>query len=186
MAAKTILFIEGVSNSPNGDLRKGFEGLLSSRLSGKMPRIIMGNGKAQTIDKFKNNRLSDHALVLIDLDKPAEERDNDILNYGIKALEKNIFFMIQEMESWFLSQPLVLDQYFGKDHQSGKKVSEKISKAEPETIPDPKFELKKATKNTSKGVYNEVIHAIDLLKLLDTIQLENKFKDFKELIEKLK
>lgn len=185
MATKTILFVEGEPNSPNGDLRKGFSGLLSAKLAGNMPRIIMGGGKTKTIEKFKNNTLSDYALALLDLDNPEEKRDEDLSAYGLTELSANVFYMIQEMESWFLSQPLLLDNYFGKDRETGKKVSEKMTKAKPETIVDPKGELKKITKNTPRGVYNEITHAIDLLKSLDVAKLEGDFKEFKKLIEKL-
>lgn len=48
----TKLIVEGTTDTSNGDLRKGFNKLLSKKLSGKMPRIVMGDGKTQAINKF--------------------------------------------------------------------------------------------------------------------------------------
>jgi len=43
----------------------------------------------------------------------------------------------------------------------------------------------KLTKNTKKGTYHKVNHGTQLLELLDANQLENRFSEFKDLIEKL-
>ena len=46
------LYIEGSADTDNGNLRRAFAMLLEKELANKMPRIIMGDGKNQTIDKF--------------------------------------------------------------------------------------------------------------------------------------
>lgn len=51
---RKILFIEGSADRSNGALSQGFHKLLKKKLAGNMPRIIMGNGKYQTINKFKS------------------------------------------------------------------------------------------------------------------------------------
>ncbi len=97
---RVLLFIEGTSDDSNGDLRQGFERLLKRDLAGKMPRIFFGNGQKQTIDEYKNTdvKLGDHRFLLIDLD--GEDRDNLL---KINALSSGfVFFMVQEMEAWFL------------------------------------------------------------------------------------
>ncbi|GAB1443930.1 hypothetical protein MASR2M39_27750 [Ignavibacteriales bacterium] len=70
-----ILFVEGTKDTSNGDLRKGFNKLLSKNLSGKMPRIVMGDGKKQAIDNSKN---SNNSLLFCDLDGPEEKREKKI------------------------------------------------------------------------------------------------------------
>ncbi len=105
---KIILFIEGEPNSPNGDLRMGYSKLLAQKLKGKMPRIIMGGGfsqggKSQTIQKFKTHKLNaDVTLLLVDLDKPEKARENDLRKEELFEHKKNVFYMIKELESWFL------------------------------------------------------------------------------------
>ncbi len=190
-AKKIILFVEGEPNSPNGDLRMGLEKLLKQKLKGKMPRIILGGGysqggKSQTIQKFKTNKLqTDLALLLVDLDKPETERENDLKQENLTEHRNNVFYMIHEMESWFLSQPEILDRFYGIDNCK-KKVSDKIPKKRAIEIPHPDEELMKITKNTKRGEYHKIKHAVELLKLLDANKLEIEFSDFKRLIERIK
>ncbi len=183
--AGRILFIEGAPLSESsGDLRKGFEKLLAQKLAGKMPSIKLGGGKTATVDKFKNNNFSQEPLLLVDLDGPAEKRSSDLKGYGLEGNSESVFFMIQEMESWFLSQPRMLDGYYPPAGR-GNTVSEKLSGREAQEIADPKGELKRLTKDSRKKEYHETKHAVDLLQLLNATQLEDDFPDFKKLIEKL-
>ncbi len=188
---KTILFIEGEHNSPNGDLRMGYSKLLAQKLKGKMPKIIMGGGfsqggKNQTIHKFKTHKLNaDLALLLVDLDKPEKDRENDLRHENLLGHKENVFYMIQELESWFLSQPEMLDKFYGKDNLH-KKISNKIPKKKACEIEHPDEELMRITKNTKKGTYHKIKHAVELLRLLDANKLEMEFEDFKNLIERIK
>jgi hypothetical protein len=186
MAAKKILFIEGESNTPNGDLRQGFSKLLEKRIDGNMPRINLGGGKSQTINKFLTNKLeADVKLLMVDLDGPEENKEPDLTGNNLSGQQDKVFYMVQEMESWFLSQPNILDDFFGVDDKK-KKVSDKLTKRNASEISDPKGVLKNATKNSRKGEYHEIKHGVELLKLLDAQKLEDSFVDFKKLIAKLK
>lgn len=186
MEDKIILFIEGESNSSNGDLRQGFSKLLEQRLKGRLPKIILGNGKLQAIDKFKNNRLeSKSLLLLIDLDKPENTKENDLKENNLLAERRNVFYMIQEMESWFLSQPEILDSFYGSDNLN-KKISEKLPKKNIIEIANPDEKLIELTKHTKKGKYHKIRHGVELLKLLNATKLEDDFADFKMLIERIK
>jgi Domain of unknown function (DUF4276) len=186
MGAKKILFIEGEPNTPNGDLRQGFTKLLEKRIEGNLPRINLGGGKSHTIRKFLKNKLeADTFMLLVDLDGPEEEKEQDMKENGLHSKKETVFYMVQEMETWFLSQPDMLDSFFGVDHK-GKKVSDKLSKRKVTDISDPKAELKNATKDSKRGEYHEIKHGVELLKLLDAKQLEGSFVDFSNLIELLK
>jgi hypothetical protein len=184
--AKKLLFIEGAPNTPNGDLRQGFTKLLSKRIEGNLPKINLGGGKTQTIRKFLKNKFGAEAiLMLIDLDRAEEEKELDAIEHGLAEYSQNVFYMVQEMESWFLSQPDVLDDFFGVDGNK-KKVSDKLSKRKVTEIPDPKSELKSITRGSKRGEYHEIKHGVELLKLLDAGRLENTFTDFNVLIQRLK
>ncbi|MDX2246938.1 MAG: DUF4276 family protein [Bacteroidia bacterium] len=182
---KVILFVEGESNSPNGDLRQGLAKLLEKKLGGKLPSIKLGDGKSQTIKKFLKNRLPcDLSLLLVDLDKPADEIEQDLKEYGLLLRRDDVFYMIQEMESWFLSQPEILDRFYGQDN-NGKKVSDKLTQKNPIEYPHPDEEIQRLTKHTKKGGYHKIKHGVELLKLLDAAKLEDDFNDFKRLITRI-
>ena len=174
-----ILFIEGTKDDSNGDLRQGFHKLLAQKLSGNMPRIRMGNGITTTIDGFKNNRLSKHCILLVDLDAPEAQKDMKLLAYTLLNLKDNVFFMIQEMEAWFLSQPEILDAFYGD------KNTKKLSKKKSEDIDRPAEYLSELTKNTRNGSYHKVKHGVRLLGLLNAHKLEQSSTEFANLIKKL-
>lgn len=73
----------------------------------------------------------------------------------------------------------------GKDNQ-GKLISQKCSKRKAIEIDHPDEELQRLTKNTPKGEYHKIKHAVELLKLLNANQLEQDFSEFKNFIDKLR
>ena len=185
-AKKVILFIEGESNSSNSDLNQGFTKLLEQKLKGKLPKIILGDGKGQTINKFlTNQREADLFLLLVDLDKPEDTVEADLVDNNLLNDKENVFYMIQEMECWFLSQPNILDDFYGLDSRK-KKISEKLPQKKATEFSEPDKIMKNLTKDTKKGQYHKIKHAVELLKLLDATQLEKDFADFERLITKLK
>lgn len=175
-----ILFVEGTSDDTNGNLREGFHRLLVQLLEGNMPRIKMGNGCQSTIRTFRNNRLSSHQFLLIDLDAPGTEKDNKINEYNLADYRSDIFFMIQEMESWFLSQPNILDEYYGES------ISSRIVRLNVESINEPDRFLRDLTRNTNRGKYHKVKHGVELLKKLDAHQLLQSSPEFSSLIDRLR
>lgn len=172
------LFIEGSTDRTNGNLREGFAKLFGQKLKDQMPRLVMGNGKDQTIDKFMNDN-SDEKFLLIDLDKNENQRTSEITALGLSKYQRSSFFMIQEMEAWILSQPNVLDAYY----KGG--ISKQIPSKHSKEISDPSDELVKLTKRTRKGEYHKIKDAVNLLPLLDLSQLEIDFEDVKKLIQTL-
>lgn len=182
---KILLFVEGDSDTTNGNLRQGLESLLKCRISKKMPTIILGGGKTQTIKKFlKNERACDEALLLVDLDVDDTNIDKDLIDNNLVERKADVFYMIHEMDAWFLSQPDVLDSFYGLDAQ-GKKISEKIPKRPAKDIPNPDELLQKITKTTKRGSYHKISHAVALLQRIDPHQLEKDFQDFDNLITRL-
>jgi len=185
MAAKKILFVEGEPNTPNGDLRIGFSKLLGKKLT-NLPKIVLGGGKKTTIDIFLNNKYNAKSYLLVDLDEKENYRIEDLKNNSLTEHHESVFFMIQEMESWFLSQPDILNKYYGKT-VTGKEMSDVLTKKNATEISEPKDEMKKITRNLNKGEkYHQISHAVELLERLDADKLEQDFPDFKRLIETLK
>lgn len=114
-------------------------------------------------------------MLLIDLDDNEEARTNQIQELG---LEKNLtFFMIQELESWFLAQPEILDAYYATD------IKSKVQGKNPKAIPNPSDLLVQLTKKSQKGKYHKVEHATDLLKRLNLVNLEKNFDDVRNLMQ---
>lgn len=172
-----ILFIEGSRDISNGMLAQGFHKLINQECAGRMPRIVMSNDKRHAIDKFLNNKLSTISFVLIDLDNPASEKQNDLLGNNLTAHSSSVFYMIQEMESWFLSQPEILNVYYGRD------IKKKIKGKSFLNIPHPDEYLQDLTKNTKKGKYHKISHGTELLSLLNSSQLKTDCDEYKRLVE---
>ncbi len=182
---KKILFIEGTKDDTNGNLREGFHKLLEQKLKGNMPRIKMANSISEAKKTFINNsklkRLSENSLLLIDLDDYESNRQNKIEEYRLNNFSENVFFMIREMEGWFLSQPNILDDFY-KDE-----ISRKIPKKNYKEFENPAEYLQNLTRNNlNRKKYHKVKHGVELLKMLDAHKLEKSSNEFENLIIQLK
>ena len=105
------LIIEGGSDKRNGSLRVAFYKLLSKEIQEDLiPKILMGNGKNESIKKYFSS--SEVASLLIDLDNEELFREKDISDNSLQDHRDYVFYMIQEMEAWFLSQPDLLNSYY--------------------------------------------------------------------------
>lgn len=172
---KPTLIIEGAANTDRGDLRSGFVVLLRKVINNKPLRFKMGNGKASSIDNFHNITPS---LLLVDLDGAANTKAQ-ALNVIDRNRRTEIFFMIIEMESWFLSQPEILDKYYGID------IARKLPANAHIVVIEPDKEIQKHTKGTRRGEYHKVQHGAQLLQLLEPNKLAQDFADFQDLITKI-
>ncbi|MBC8385573.1 MAG: DUF4276 family protein [Candidatus Cloacimonetes bacterium] len=181
---KKILFIEGTKDDTNGNLREGFHKLLEQKLKGNMPRIKMANGISEAIKTFIHNstskNLSEFSHLLIDLDDYESRKQNKIDEYRLNDYSDCVFFMIQEMEAWFLSQPNILDDFYGEN------ISQKITAKDFKEFEKPAEYLKNLTgKNLKRRKYHKVKHGVELLKMLNASELETSSDEFRKLIEQL-
>ena len=174
---KKILIIEGTSDRSNGSLSQGFHKLFKKVLGNQGIKIIMGNGKDQAIRKFKGKRLSEPTFLLIDLDRPEEDKGKELKSKNLQQQQAEVFFMIQEMEAWFISQPEIIEKYYGEPLKLPKRPAKEISK--------PTEELQKATKKTQKGKYHKVKDGTALLEMLDAARLRKYFTEFDDLVSQL-
>lgn len=159
----THIYVEGDSK-----LRSGFQTLFErfARL-----KVILCDDKDNTRKVWNKHKGStgERHLLLIDSDGPVN---------GTPPNDE--FFMVQEMESWFLVDSKILKTYYGDDFNPNS-----IPKRPVEGIPDPKGCLKDATKNSKKGRYHEVLHGGDLLKLIDLETVRNKAPNLDRLVRRL-
>jgi len=175
---QVTLFIEGTPDDKNGNLRQGFGKLVEQKLRGQMPRIIMSDDKVSAIRKFKSDKLSTQKFLLVDLDGKEDTKAPQLKKFDLDGA--TAFFMIQELEAWFISQADILNLYYGID------IKSKVSPRDPKSIDNPSDLLAQLTKKTKKGEYHKVKHATDLLKMLKLTDVEDKFDDAKNLISAMK
>lgn len=176
------LYIEGTSEADNGNLRKAFSLLLEKELSGNMPRIIMGDGKNQTIDKFHSTPIKsgENRFLLFDSDEASpdkkaicDEFNRAKPNRRIDATVSNTFLMIQEVEAWILSQPNILTK-------AGVDIS-RFNIPNVETISKPSEKLMDLYRHSSK-TYTKVSEFVKIFPLLDSNKLKESCPEYKALI----
>lgn len=181
-----VIYIEGTQDMDNGDLRKAFARLFEKELKGRMPRVVMGNGKGQTIDKFHSTPLSpdESRYLLVDSDAPVGDKkevcehfNEQKPNRKTDCTSENTFLMIQEAEAWILSQPDVL-----KRHRISVKQLPKRNVME---ISDPSDLLSALYKDSGKE-YHKVRDFSRLFPDLDIQALQAYFPEFKDLMTNLK
>lgn len=179
--AKCVLFVEGSSNINNGNLRIGFNKLL--RQAGRpMPQIEMSDDRAGAIRKFrleveKAMPRFERVLLLIDLDGPEETREEWLATHSLLPHREQVFFMIQEMEAWFLSQPDKLHSFYRPP------LPHTLPKTIPARVPHPAQELARCTKDhRPKGTYHKTGHGAQLLELLSLPKLQADFPDVARLV----
>jgi hypothetical protein len=147
-----------------------------------------------------------NAVLLIDLDAPKEKKEERLNNYKPSDTTK-IFFMIQEMEAWILSQPDKIKKFADEEGliegKSGKDINDDSSLEDkhPEQILKPKRVLKAIFKryfyiekyNRKKGIneikkreYLEAKDGPKLIGLLELKMLIRCFDEAKRLIDYIK
>lgn len=95
-------------------------------LATRMPRVIRGQGREQTIANFiralRNPDAGVLPLLLVDSEGPVPSGQSawEFLNgdAGIplpQTVSGQVFLMVQLMETWFLADPETLRRYFGQE-----------------------------------------------------------------------
>lgn len=181
-----VIYIEGTQDVDNGNLRSAFARLFEKDLKGRMPHVIMGNGKNQTIDKFHSAPLKpgEERFLLIDSDSMIEDKKEVCNQFNGKKINRkqsctteNTYFMIQESEAWILSQPEILKKH---------KINvDKLPKRNVMEIEKPSSLMAMLYKDSGKE-YHKVRDFSCLLPDLDTQALSDYFDEYKKLIASLK
>lgn len=178
------IYIEGENNPI---LRMAFSKLFKQELDGKMPRIVLGDGISQTIDKFRTFPLEEgeERYLLVDSDEPLTNRKELIRklntekcngkNAIIEATDNNTFFMVQEVESWILSQPNALKR---------RGICKGLPIENVESIVKPSEKLLEIYSLNGK-VYHKIKEFSKVFELLDSKKLKNDICEYRHLINAL-
>jgi Domain of unknown function (DUF4276) len=197
------IFFEGGADprsNPNADtfdntnrLRESFNKLLNSGFDNEKVKIIAE--PAFSITNLVKIREID-SLFLMDLDAVKDKREQRIKDNQLTDIQEFVFFMIQRMESWILSQPEVIEEVFAyyKSKSDLIKNDPSILNKHPENILYPDevlntifqryFVINKAGK-MKKLKYGKLKHSPDLIEKLDLQKLRNAFEDVERLVLKI-
>lgn len=100
---------------------------------------------------------------------------------GIDARMNDVFWMVVMMESWFLTDPEALADYYGKGFSlktiGRAKDVEQINKSEVLR------RLSRATQKTSKGEYDKIRHAPNILERLDPNRVQERAPHCRKLFD---
>jgi hypothetical protein len=176
---KIWLYVEGGGGKESrDDLRRAFGKFLSGPLDvarerGVQWRIVMCGSRDATFKAFRNavrDYPTDHVLMLVDAEQPVagtpiehlSARDPWDLSF---ADDEQCHLMAQVMESWFLADPAVLQDFYKQGFAAGqipKRANvEEVPKDEVEAV------LKSSTAKTQKGEYHKIHHGPFILERLD-------------------
>ncbi len=200
------IFIEGVqSQNPAAatvdssiDFRKTFHKLFSQEISpAEFNLKIMPFGsitKAKKMLRYTETHKMT-AVLLIDLDAPKEHR-NERLSFYQPLDTTKIFFMIQEMEAWILSQPDKIETFGKEQGLIRKRIGEEIrnnpliKNCHPEQISKPSQKLDtllrqyfddiRTRRNRVRKSGKRYSKAKDGPELIGLIELKRLIKDFDE------
>jgi len=189
-----------VNNSER--LRQSFHKLLSKVLNPDNFNIIVeiGAGDKNAAKSFKKHAINDSKTTLfVDLDGVKSIKHERLIELDIVDYNNQVFFMVQEMEAWILSQPEAIEKCYDlrfirrkKDEQL---TNHKLLLVHPEEITKPSkileillpyyYSEKKGDK-IKKKKYGKLkdapllIEQLDFTKLLATFEDIKSFKDYTE------
>ena len=174
-------------------LRESFNKLLNSGFEEEKVRI-----QAEPTYSISNTvKIREpNSVILIDLDGSKDKKYQRLKDNQLIDIQEFVFFMVQMMEAWILSQPEVIEEVFGY-YKVGKllvKDDAKILNKDLEKIANPDnvlhvilgryFVIEKGG-NKKKLKYGKLKHSPDLIENLDIHKLKNTFEDVELLINKI-
>lgn len=197
--ANPILNDEALTMSASSSFREAFSTLFDRALKNNYTSI-----KIQPLGSIKNSRnkldetrdKNHESLFLLDLDCTKKKKTERLSNNYNPADCPRIFFMIQEMEAWILSQPDKIELFAKSKRLIRQKEGITISDAHNlkgkviEDIVKPSQTLNRVLKDyfkTKSGdkSYSKSLDAPDLIELLDPEELYKTFDEFQMLIDKI-
>ena len=120
------IFIEGGGTASDEVFTEGWRKFfVAAGLLGQMPRVVRGEGREQTFDKFKTalqrRRPNELPILLVDSEGPVASGhsawqhllNHDNWNQPAGADDDSVYLMVQVMETWFLADREALRGFFG-------------------------------------------------------------------------
>lgn len=188
---RRIQFQKSLMNTQR--LRLSLYNLLSQGIDNQAIRvkIELGSGEKQTVNFFKSQP---NAYLLIDMDGKKESRSKRLAYFNLEEenFKDKIYFMIQKMEAWILSQPDKIEETFAPNKKS--QITESIEDYKtikgkhPEQILHPDDVLKVILRRFFKDSegedlkYGKLSIAPLLLENLDIKRLRKTFEDVDKLL----
>ena len=158
-----------------------------------MPRVIACGSRSEAFDDFKDGHREAGAvaILLVDSEEPVtayspwqhlQHRDGWIQPPDTE--DDQCHLMVQVMESWFVADRETLAAYYGSDFRS----SAIPQWPEVEGVPkgDVLSELRRATRNTTKGSYRKGRHGFEILGRLDPNKVTTASPHAKRFVDALK
>lgn len=188
---RRIQFQKSLMNTQR--LRLSLHKLLSQGVDNQAIRvkIELGSGEKQTVNFFKSQP---NTYLLIDMDGKKENRPKRLAYFGLEQDSHNdkVYFMIQKMEAWILSQPDKIEENLSVNRKP--QITESIENYKtikgkhPEQILRPDDVLKVILRRFFKDgegediKYGKLSTAPLLLENLDIKRLRNTFEDVDKLL----
>jgi len=173
--------------------RESFHTLLSNIFPPSSFNLVIEPGASYTsaIKSFRQQLQNGNCILLIDLDCPKTEKATKLAELTLTAYTDHVFFMVQEMEAWILSQPgSIIKTYSENIVSTGNLEDDDVFKLIPEEIANPTYWLGivlsryfRYDKNgvTKKKKYGKLKDGPLLLAHLDMAGLIETFEDVKRL-----
>ena len=182
-----VIYMEGGGEKPGGkiELRRGMGSLLgalkdAARSKALRWKLVPCGSRNAAFSAFSNAINSgDDAFVvlLVDAEMPVSDRPNQHLALRDKwnldfADEDAVHLMVEVMETWIIADADALAIYYGQGFRRNalprKENLEDVSKSDIERA------LNRATEQTTKGRYQKIKHASDLLRRIDVNEVRRR------------
>jgi len=192
--------IEAQTIANSERLRESFYKLLVQVIEPKYfnLQIEMGAGEKNACKIFKRAVSKNRCSLLIDLDGGKEIRETRLKDLEINDYSEFVFFMIQQMEAWILSQPAAIEKgmaFYNREKQEKLLSDDQIFSYLPYEISQPASKLntilsryysfqKRGVKKKKK--YGKLKDAPLFIENIDAKELSKTFEDVANLFEFIK
>jgi len=103
--------------------------------------IEQGAGNKQAIKSFKHESAKGNCIFLVDLDAPITQREKRLKDFELTDYKNNVFFMVQEMEAWIISQTEAIVKTYSHLTKVGDLGKDEIYSKHPQEINKPSYWL---------------------------------------------
>jgi hypothetical protein len=171
------IYVEGgLQGSTKSDCRTAFRLFFEKAIPPKSFSVLASGSRNNAFEDFRDalkRHPNDYVILLVDSEEPVatppwqhlRDRSGDNWPCPKHASENQAHLMVQVMESWFLADKQVLNDYYGQEFLAnslpGQPKIELIAKK------DVFIALQHASKKTQKGEYHKTRHGFDLLALIN-------------------